>query len=71
MGGLGYCSGWGTALQVDGSRDRSPVFSLGIISGSIEISIWPGVDSASKKEYQDTPGGKGGWCIRVTTLPPT
>jgi hypothetical protein len=29
------------------------------------------VDSASKNEYQDTPGGKGGRCIRVTTLPPS
>ena len=27
----------------------------------------PGVDSASKNEYQDNPGGKGGWCVRLTT----
>jgi hypothetical protein len=31
----------------------------------------PGVDSASKSEYQDSPGGKDGRCIRVTTLPPS
>ena len=33
--------------------------------------IWqfqcPGVDSASKHEYQDNPGGKGGRCVRLTT----
>jgi hypothetical protein len=28
-----------------------------------------GVDSVSKNEYQDTPGGKDGRCVRVTTLP--
>jgi hypothetical protein len=27
----------------------------------------PGVDSASKNEYQDTPGGKDGRCVRLTT----
>jgi len=31
----------------------------------------PGVDSASKNEYQDVPGGKDGLCVRVTTLPPS
>jgi hypothetical protein len=31
----------------------------------------PGVDSASKNEYQDVPGCKDGRCIRVTTLPPS
>ena len=30
-------------------------------------SMCPGVDLASKSEYQDIPGGKGGWCIRLTT----
>jgi hypothetical protein len=30
-----------------------------------------GVDSASKNEYQDVPGGKGGRCEGVTTLPPS
>jgi len=27
----------------------------------------PGVDSASKNEYQDNPGGKGGRCVRLKT----
>jgi len=27
----------------------------------------PGVDSDSKNEYQDNPGGKGGRCVRLTT----
>ena len=31
----------------------------------------PGVDSASKKEYQDISGGKGGRYVGVTTLPPS
>jgi len=30
-----------------------------------------GVDSASKSEYQDIPGGKDGRCVRVKTLPPS
>jgi hypothetical protein len=29
----------------------------------------PGVDSASKNEYQDIAGGKDVRCVRVTTLP--
>ena len=36
-----------------------------------DIAVFPGVDSASKNEYQDIPGGKGGRCVRVTTLPPS
>jgi len=43
--------------------------SLGIFSGASDSSMCPGVDSASKNEYQDIPGGKDGWCVRVTTLP--
>ena len=31
----------------------------------------PGVDSASKNECQDIPGGKDGRCLRVTALPPS
>ena len=30
-------------------------------------SMCPGVDSASKNEYQDNPGGKGGRCVKLTT----
>ena len=45
--------------------------SLGIYSVAADISVCPGVDSACKNEYQDIPGGKGGRCVRVTTLPPS
>ena len=44
---------------------------LGIYSVAADISVCHGVDSASKNEYQDNPGGKGGRCLRVTTLPPS
>jgi hypothetical protein len=30
-------------------------------------SMHPGVDSASKNEYQVNAGGKGGRCVRLTT----
>ena len=36
-----------------------------------ESSMCPGVDSASKNEYQDIPGGKDGRCLRVKTIPPS
>ena len=45
--------------------------TLGIYSVAADISVWPGVDSASKNEYQDIPVGKGGRCVRVMTLPPS
>jgi hypothetical protein len=44
---------------------------LGIFSGASYSSMCPGVDSSSKNECQDIPGGKDGWCVRVTTLPPS
>ena len=44
--------------------------SLGIFSGASDSSVCPGVDSVSKNEYQEYPG-KDGWCVRVTTLPPS
>jgi len=31
------------------------------------MSMCSGVDSTSKNEYQDNPGGKGGRCVRLTT----
>jgi hypothetical protein len=43
--------------------------SLGIFSGASDSSMCLGVDSASKNEYQDNPGGKDGRCVRVTALP--
>ena len=36
-----------------------------------DISVCPRVDSASKNEYHDIHGDKGGRCVRVTTLPPS
>jgi hypothetical protein len=32
-----------------------------------DSSMCPGVDLASKNEYQVNPGGKGGRCVRLTT----
>jgi hypothetical protein len=29
--------------------------------------MFPGVDSASKNEYQVNPGGKGSQCVKLTT----
>jgi hypothetical protein len=60
-----------TALLDGGSRDRCPVVSLGIFSLATDVTMCPGVDSASKNEYQDTPGGKDGRCVKMTTLPPS
>ena len=34
-------------------------------------SIQVHIDSASKNEYQDIPGGKGGRCVEVAILPPS
>jgi hypothetical protein len=45
--------------------------SLEIFFGASDSSMCPGVDSASKNEYQNIPGGKDGRCVRVTTLPPS
>ena len=68
-GGLGQRSGQGTTLQVGRTRDRFQAVTL--YSVAADISVCPGVDSAFKNEYQDIPGGKGGWSVRVTTLPPS
>ena len=68
---LGYRSGPSTTLHVGRTRDRFQVVTLGIYSVAADISVCPRVDSASKNEYQDIPGGKGGRRVRVTTLPPS
>jgi hypothetical protein len=39
----------------------------GVFSVASDSSMCPGVDSASKNEYQVNPGGKGGLCPRLTT----
>jgi hypothetical protein len=46
-----------TALLVGGSRDRSPVVSLGIFSETTNENMCPGVDSASKNEYLENSWG--------------
>jgi hypothetical protein len=56
-----------TTLLVGGSRDRSPVVSLGIFSVATDGTMCPGVESASKMSTRKTPGGEGGRCVRVTT----
>ena len=60
-----------TFVIITRSRDRSQMVTPGIYSVAADISVCLGVDSASKNEYQDIPGGKGGRCVRVTTLPPS
>ena len=59
MWSLWFRSGLGTALLVGESRDRSPpVLWLEIFSVATDGTMCPGVDSASKNKYQDTPEGK-------------
>jgi hypothetical protein len=62
---------WGgvvaTSLRVPGSI---PGY-WGFFPVASDCSMCPEVDSASKNEYQDIPGGKDGRCVRVTTLPPS
>ena len=55
-----------TTLQVGRSRDRFPL-SPDIFPVASDSSTCPGVDWASKNEYQDHPGGKSGRCVRLTT----
>ena len=54
-------------------RPKGHVFKASnfLFSGASDSSMCPGVDSASKNEYQDIPGGKDGRCVRVMTLPPS
>jgi hypothetical protein len=42
-----------------------------LITFSAHVVLCPGVDSASKNEYQNISVGKDGRCLRVTTLPPS
>jgi hypothetical protein len=41
--------------------------SAGFFSVASDSSMCPGVDSASKNEYEVIPEGKGGRCVRLTT----
>jgi hypothetical protein len=42
-----------------------------VSSVASDSSMCPGVDWATKNEYQVKPGGKGGRCVRPITLPPS
>jgi hypothetical protein len=55
------------ALLVGRSRDRSPMVSLGIFSVASVNSMCPRSTQPLKNEVQDTPGGKDGRCVRLTT----
>jgi hypothetical protein len=70
-----YVRYWGSVV-VKALRSQSESLGIdpqwcrwGFFSEVSDGPMCPGVDSASKNEYQDTPGGKGGRCLRVTTLP--
>jgi hypothetical protein len=69
------CGVWGDvvvkALRYSQRVPGSILSHWGFFSGAPDSSMCPGVDSASKNEYQDIPGGKDGRCVRVTTLPPS
>ena len=71
MSPFGCLEFWGGTNTSGRTRDRFQAVTLGIYSVVADISVCPEVDSASKNEYQDIPGGKGGRCVRVTTLPPS
>jgi len=43
---------YSAALLVGRSRDQFPVVSLGIFSVATDRTMCPGVDSASRNEYQ-------------------
>ena len=62
-------------LQIGRSLVRSQLVSLGFFIDikSFRSHYGPGVDSASNRnEYQEHfLGGKGGRCVRLTTLPPS
>jgi hypothetical protein len=60
--------GWSIALRAGRSRVRFAMVSLKFF-----IDYGPGVDSASNRnEYQEYfLRGKGGWCVRLKTLPPS
>jgi hypothetical protein len=64
--GLRRCA---TNQTISGSIHRG--VTLGIFSIATDGTMCPGVDSASKNEYQGfILGGEGGRCVRLTTYHP-
>jgi hypothetical protein len=57
---------WSEGLGIDPQWCR-----WGFFSEATDGTMCPRVDSASKNEYRELPGGKDGRCVRVTTLPPS
>jgi len=69
--GLGWCSGYGTALLVGRSRDRFPVVLLGIFSVvSLTEPCALGSTQPLKVNTRDFSWGKGGQCIWLMTYHP-
>jgi hypothetical protein len=60
-----------TALLVGGSRDRSQMVSLAILSEAPPEPCAQGSTQPLKMSTRKTTGGEGGRCVRVTTLPPS
>jgi hypothetical protein len=72
--GTRWRSGWGTALQTVRLRVRFPMVSLDFfIDIIIPVALWPwGRLSLQQKWVPGIfPGGKGGRCVGLTTLPPS
>ena len=64
--------GWGTALQVGRSRVRFPMMSLKFfIDIILPAALWPCGWLKQKWVPGIYPGGKGGRCVGLTTLPPS
>ena len=74
VGTRGSAFRWGTALQVGRSRVRFPIVSLEFfIDLILPTALWPwGSLSLWQKWVPGIfPGGKGGRCVGLTTLPPS
>jgi len=75
LGGT-WCCSWlrhcATSQKVTGSIPDG-VIGIFRLTWSFWLHCGPGVDSASNRhEYQEYfLGGKGGWCVGLTTLPPS